>query len=113
MRTSLLSLLRLTLLCLPPILADDSPDPLRWGRFVPPVFPEGLMVTTSRGGFATLAFTFDEAGRLTDQLILAASHPVFAAAVMEAARTGRSNPPGHGWPRGGSQSGLILRVIIP
>lgn len=64
--------------------APDPDDTLRWHRYAAPVFPLEISQTTVRDGFATVAFTFDDDGRITDQLVLAASHPLFAEAVRSA-----------------------------
>ncbi|HEY8994369.1 MAG TPA: energy transducer TonB [Lacunisphaera sp.] len=62
----------------------DAEDNLRWHRYAAPVFPIEISQTTVRDGFATVAFTFDDDGRITDQVVLAASHPLFAEAVRSA-----------------------------
>jgi TonB family protein len=64
-----------------------TPDPggsLRWLRYAEPVFPPEISQTTVRDGFATVAFTFGDDGRITDQIVLSASHPLFAEAVQSA-----------------------------
>lgn len=64
----------------------ESPDALRWRRYANPVFPPALLSTTVRSGFATVVVTFDDDGRITDRVVLSASHPEFAEAVNNAAR---------------------------
>jgi TonB family protein len=64
----------------------ESPDALRWRHYANPVFPPALLSTTVRSGFATVVFTFDDDGRITDRIVLSASHPEFAEAVKDAAR---------------------------
>src|SRR5882672_4018236 len=59
---------------------------LHWRRFEDPGFPPLLLSTPVQDGFATVVFTFDDAGRITDRLVLAASHPAFSVAVYEAVR---------------------------
>jgi TonB family protein len=67
------------------LAATTAPeDSLRWLRYAEPVFPVEISQTTVRDGFATVAFSFGDDGRITDQIVLSASHPVFAEAVRSA-----------------------------
>ena len=75
-------------------VAAEPPDHLRWHRYEAPEFPPALNASLVREGFAVLTFTFDDDGHLTDRLVLAASHPAFNAAVLEAAREWRIDTAG-------------------
>lgn len=66
--------------------AEDGPDFLRWRSYEEPAFPAQLQHTVVRDGFATLVFTFDDTGRVTDRIVIAASHPAFSVSVLEAAQ---------------------------
>jgi TonB family protein len=57
---------------------------LRWRRYEEPMFPRQLLTTLVQEGFATVVFTFDADGKITDRIVLAASHPAFVTAVYEA-----------------------------
>lgn len=59
------------------------PEALRWLSYREPVFPAQLEGTIVKDGFATVVFTFDDAGEILDRVVLAASHPAFTAAVLE------------------------------
>lgn len=63
-----------------------APESVRWIHYEDPVFPTQLLSTTVRQGFVTVVFTFDEEGRITDRVALAASHPEFVGAINEATR---------------------------
>ena len=60
------------------------PDHIPWRNYEEPEFPPQLMSTVIKDGFATVVFTFDENGRITDRVSLKASHPAFVQAVFEA-----------------------------
>jgi TonB family protein len=49
-----------------------------------PTFPYQLSLEAVKDGYAEVAFTVDNAGRASDAVILAASHPLFGEAVLEA-----------------------------
>lgn len=74
--------------------AEDAPDFIAWHTYEEPAFPAQLHGTVVRDGFATLVFTFDDAGNLTDRIVLAASHPAFSGAVLQAASRWRIDPLG-------------------
>lgn len=66
--------------------------------------PPELHGTAVREGFATVVFTFDDDGRITDRLVIATTHPAFNQSVLTAMRrwivdsagsTHRSHRPGH------------------
>jgi TonB family protein len=67
-------------------LAAPPPDHVPWRAYEEPVFPAQLLSTLIRDGSASVVFTFDETGRITDRVALHASHPAFVVAVFEAAR---------------------------
>lgn len=73
---------------------SEAPDFLRWRRYEPPAFPAELHPTAVRDGFATVVFTFDDAGRITDRLVIAASHPAFTASVIAATLQWEVDPTG-------------------
>jgi TonB family protein len=64
----------------------SAPDLLRWQRYADPVFPAQLLPTPVQDGFASVVFTFDDAGRITDRIVIAASHPAFTVAVIDATK---------------------------
>ncbi len=53
-----------------------------WAHYVAPEFPFALRPTALQGGYAIVAYTFDDAGIITDRIVLAASHPAFGEAVL-------------------------------
>jgi TonB family protein len=57
---------------------------VRWRRYEDPVFPLPLRATAVQDGSAMVAFTFDATGRITDRLVLAASHPAFSTSIYDA-----------------------------
>jgi hypothetical protein len=69
-----------------PARSASPPDFLRWRRYEEPQFPPELQMTAVRDGFATVVFTFDDDGNLTDRLVITASHPAFTACVLRAAQ---------------------------
>ncbi len=71
-----------------------APDALMWRRYEAPDFPRELAASPVRTGFATILFTFDEEGNLTDRLVTAATHPAFSAAVLDAAARWAIDPAG-------------------
>lgn len=66
--------------------AATPPEFLRWRSYEEPAFPPELHGTTVRDGFATVVFTFDDAGRITDRLVIATTHPAFHQSVLTAMR---------------------------
>lgn len=62
-----------------------------WATYVAPEFPFALRNTTLQGGFAVVAYTFDEDGRIADRLVLSASHPAFGDAVCKVMPAWRIN----------------------
>ncbi len=67
-------------------LAATPPEFLRWRSYEEPVFPPELQGTAVREGFATVVFTFDDDGRITDRLVIATTHPAFNQSVLTAIR---------------------------
>jgi TonB family protein len=63
---------------------NGPPDTLHWASYVAPVFPLNLVGTPVQHGFATLIFTFDEMGQITDRIVVTASHPLFVEPVYVA-----------------------------
>jgi TonB family protein len=66
--------------------AAPPPEDVPWRAYEEPAFPSQLLSTLIHDGFASVIFTFDETGRITDRVVLHASHPAFVAAIFEAAR---------------------------
>jgi TonB family protein len=69
-----------------PVLVASPPEHVPWRAYEDPVFPLQFTPTTLFDGFASVVFTFDENGRVTDRVALRASNPAFVTAVFEAAR---------------------------
>ena len=74
--------------------------PLKIVQNVPAIFPLGAQALGLTHGEARVAVEIDAAGRLTDALALAYSHPVFEEAALAAVRSWRFEPARvHGQPR--------------
>jgi TonB family protein len=63
-----------------------APDSVPWRSYEEPAFPRELLMTLVMDGFAQIAFSFDATGRIDDCIVLEASHPAFATAVVEATK---------------------------
>lgn len=63
-----------------------APDAVPWRTYEEPAFPRQLLMTLVMDGFAQIAFSFDATGRIDDCIVLEASHPAFATAVVEATK---------------------------
>ena len=68
-----------------------SEGPL-WRRYQDPAFPPQLLSTPVRDGFATVVFTFDANGRITDRVALEESHPSFVQSIGEASQGWEIDP---------------------
>jgi TonB family protein len=75
-------------------VAASPPEFLRWRSYEEPVFPPELHGTAVREGFATVVFTFDDDGRITDRLVIATTHPAFNQSVLTAMRRWRVDTAG-------------------
>jgi TonB family protein len=74
-----------------------------------PVYPSSLVSLGVKSGTASVAVAVDEAGRLTDTLVTAYSHPAFADSALSAIRAWTFEPAMiHGFPRN-SKSDLTFR----
>ena len=86
MKASRALLVGLPLLAGTPIQATSPPENVPWRAYEEPIFPLQLFSTLINEGFASVVFTFDENGRVTDRVALHASHPAFVVAVFDVTR---------------------------
>lgn len=76
------------------------------------VFPSVLVPLGVKSGSASVAIAIDDAGRLTDYLVTAYTHPAFADSAVAAIRKWRFEPAMiHGFPRN-SKSDLTFRFQL-
>lgn len=72
--------------------ASEPPGFLPWRTYEEPDFPPQLLSTGVLDGFASVMFTFDDQGQITDRVAIAASHPAFTLAVFEAIQKWEIDP---------------------
>jgi len=90
------------LLALPAAAQMGSPDyvPLKINQTVDPAYPQGLVDVGITSGFASVAVSIDETGKLSDYLVIAYSHPRFAENAVGALTKWTFEPAQvHGSPR--------------
>jgi TonB family protein len=61
---------------------DELPKSLL--SYEPPLYPLELRATAVIDGYATVAFTIDDAGQVDDAVVLEASHSAFGVSVLDA-----------------------------
>lgn len=68
-----------------PLTFDNGPPPQlpALTRYEPPTFPDSLRLSSIADGYATMMFTIDEEGRVSDSIAIEASHPAFAESMRD------------------------------
>jgi TonB family protein len=97
---------------LPAMPGEPNYVPVRVNQTEEAVFPSSLVPLGIKSGSASVAVALDDAGRITDYLVTAYSHPAFAESAVAAIRKWKFEPAlVHGYPRN-SKSDLTFRFQL-
>jgi TonB family protein len=108
----LCALAQLGSLTLPAMTGVPDYVPVKIHQNVEAVFPSSLVNLGVKSGSATVAIAVDSAGRLTDYLVTAYTHPAFADSAVIALKRWTFEPAFiHGFPRN-SKSDLTFRFQV-